>query len=71
MAGKKDQMVIAVIGGLTKSQSANLTASIMKDKGRVAPKARGTIASGEQTKTGRLLQGGIRKALGTRKEGKK
>jgi len=63
MAGKKKYSVVAVIGGLTRAQSAKLSASILEDKGKIAPCSRGTIAAGEQEKTCRLLQDGNREVL--------
>jgi len=41
MAGKKDQSVVAVIDGLTKTQAANISSDILKAKNKHAPEARG------------------------------
>ena len=46
MAGKKDQSVVAMISGLTKTQAADLKAQITKDKNKIAPNARGSMFSG-------------------------
>jgi len=37
MAGKKDQSVVAVIDGLTKTQAANISSDILKAKNKHAP----------------------------------
>ncbi|HOO25267.1 MAG TPA: hypothetical protein PKW24_01495 [Clostridiales bacterium] len=48
MAGKKDQSVVAVIDGLTKTQAANISSDILKAKNKHAPEARGTAAIGNR-----------------------
>lgn len=49
MAGKKDQSVVAIVSGLTKTQAADLKAQISKDKNKIAPNARGTMFSGNKS----------------------
>ena len=63
MAGKKDNAVVAVIAGLTKSQAASISREIMRAKAKHAPNGRGTIASGLMENVGSLIQSGIRKSL--------
>lgn len=58
MAGKKDHVVVAVIGGLTTNQAAELQKQIIVAKGRYAPNGRGTIATGTRENVGVLIQGG-------------
>lgn len=62
MAGKKDRAVVAVISELTQNQAAQISKDIMKAK--CAPLGRGTIASGQKSNVGSLIQGGIRKMIG-------
>lgn len=40
MAGKKDQVVVAVVGDLTREQAAQLAKEIARAKDRCAPMAR-------------------------------
>ena len=58
MAGKKDNVVVAVIGDLTASQAAELQKQIVVAKGRYAPNGRGTIATGTRENVGVLIQSG-------------
>lgn len=58
MAGKKDNVVVAVIGNLTASQAAELQKQIVVAKGRYAPNGRGTIATGTRENVGVLIQSG-------------
>lgn len=58
MAGKKNHAVVAVIGGLTSNQAADITKDIMKSKQKNAPLGRGTVASGFLSDVGSLLQKG-------------
>lgn len=58
MAGKKDNVVVAVIGDLTASQAAELQKQIVVAKGRYAPNGRGTIATGIREDVGVLIQSG-------------
>lgn len=64
MAGKKDRAVVAVISDLTRSQTAQISKEIMRAKDRHAPLGRGTIATGERSTVGSLIQGGIKKRIG-------
>lgn len=58
MAGRKDKVVVAVIGDLTASQAADLQRHIVVAKGRCAPNGRGTIATGTRENVGALIQSG-------------
>lgn len=58
MAGKKDNVVVAVIGDLTASQAAELQKQIVVAKRRYAPNGRGTIAAGTRENVGVLIQNG-------------
>ena len=58
MAGKKDNVVVAVIGDLTASQAAELQKQIVVAKGKYAPNGRGTIATGTRENVGALIQNG-------------
>lgn len=58
MAGRKDNVVVAVIGDLTASQAAELQKQIVVAKGRYAPNGRGTIATGTRENVGVLIQNG-------------
>lgn len=64
MAGKKDRAVVAVISELTQNQAAQISKDIMKAKTKYAPLGRGTIASGQKSNVGSLIQSGIRKMIG-------
>lgn len=64
MAGKKDRAVVAVISDLTRSQAAQISKGIMRAKDKHAPLGRGTIATGERSTVGALIQGGIKKRIG-------
>jgi len=64
MAGKKDQVIVSVIAGVTKKQGANILADIMKSKNHHAPNARSTSASGSASHIGNLLVGGFKKLTG-------
>lgn len=64
MAGKKDRAVVAVISDLTRSQAAQISKDIMRAKDRYAPLGRGTIATGERSAVGSLIQGGIKRRIG-------
>ena len=57
MAGKKDTVVVAVIGDLTPTQAAELQKQIVVAKSKYAPKGRGTIATGTRENIGLLIQG--------------
>ncbi len=58
MAGKKDNVVVAVIADLTTSQAAELQKQIIVAKGKYAPNGRGTIATGTRENVGVLIQNG-------------
>ena len=58
MAGKKNNVVVAVIGDLTASQAAELQKQIVVAKGLCAPNGRGTIATGTRENVGVLIQSG-------------
>ncbi len=64
MAGKKDQAVVAVITDLTYNQAAQISKDIMKAKAKYAPLGRGTIATGQHSSVGALIQRGIKKQIG-------
>ncbi len=64
MAGKKDHAVVAVISDLTRNQAAQISKDIMSAKAKYAPLGRGTIATGEKSNVGSLIQGGVRKRIG-------
>ena len=64
MAGKKDRAVVAVISDHTRSQAAQISKDIMRAKDKHAPLGRGTIATGERSTVGSLIQGGIKKRIG-------
>ncbi len=64
MAGKKDHAVVAVISDLTRSQAAQISKEIMCAKAKHAPLGRGTIATGQKSNVGALLQSGTRKRIG-------
>lgn len=64
MAGKKDRAVVAEISDLTRSQAAQISKDIMRAKDKHAPLGRGTIATGERSTVGSLIQGGIKKRIG-------
>lgn len=63
MAGKKDNAVVSVISGLTKTQAAQISKDIMRSKSKYAPNSRGTIATGLIKNVGNLIQSGKRKAI--------
>lgn len=63
MAGKKENMVVAVIGNLTDVQAAELTKEIVKAKKQYAATAAGTIAIGKKVDVGRILQDGHRAVM--------
>ena len=58
MAGRKDNVVVAVISDLTTSQAAEIQKQIIVAKGKYAPKGRGTIATGSRDNVSALIQGG-------------
>ena len=58
MAGRKDNVVVAVIGDLTANQAAELQKQIVVAKSRYAPNGRGTIATGTRENVGVLIQSG-------------
>ena len=64
MAGKKDNALVAVISDLTKTQAAQMSKEIMMAKAKYAPEGRGTIAAGEKSKVGALIQNGRKKIGG-------
>ncbi len=61
MAGKKDNVVIAVVSDLTSAQAAELQKQIQVAKRKCAPQGRGTIATGTKNSVGGLLQAGIKR----------
>lgn len=61
MAGKKEYSFVAVVTNLTQKQAANMSAEVMKAKGKCAPEGRGTIASGKKENVGKILQSGWKK----------
>lgn len=58
MAGRKNNVVVAVIGDLTVRQAAELQKQIVVAKSRYAPNGRGTIATGTRENVGALIQNG-------------
>ena len=64
MAGSKDNAVVAVISELTPSQAAKLSSVIMKEKDKIAPLSRGTMAVGKHSRVGALLQKGVKRIGG-------
>lgn len=58
MVGRKDNVVVAVIGDLTATQAAQLQKQIVVAKGRYASNGRGTIATGTRENVGVLIQSG-------------
>ena len=63
MAGKKDRVVVAVIGELTQNQAAEITKEIIKAKTKYAVNSRGTISSCGLEGVGKMIQSG-RKRIG-------
>ena len=59
MAGKKDNVIVAVIADLTTKQAAELQKQIIVAKGKYAPNGRGTIATGTRENVGVLIQSGV------------
>lgn len=59
---KKRQRSSSVISNLTQNQAAQISKDIMKAK--YAPNGRGTIATGQKTNMGSLIQSSIRKKIG-------
>lgn len=64
MAGKKEHVVVSVISGLTSNQASQIVKEIMKSKEKYAPFGRGTIASGQHSSVGELIQNGIKRIGG-------
>ncbi len=64
MARQKDYAVVAVVSNLTSTQAAQLSRDIMSAKAKCAPLGRGTIAAGQNSNVGALLQRGTRKRIG-------
>lgn len=64
MAGKKDRAVVAVISDLTRSQAAQISKDFMRAKDKRTSLGRGTIATGERSTVGSLIQGGIKNRNG-------
>lgn len=58
MAGKKNQLVVAVIDGLTPNQAASIQADIIKSKNKHAPSARGIATQGNRQDVGKMLSSG-------------
>lgn len=54
---KKDKAFVAVVSGLTSNQAGELARAIINAKQKYAPKARGTIATGNQKDVGNMIQG--------------
>ncbi len=67
MAGKKDNVVVAIISDLTIEQQVQIEKEIHKAKKKYAPHGRGTIASSERNNIGNILQNETRKLLEGRK----
>jgi hypothetical protein len=63
MAGKKNNVVVAVISDLTTSQAAELEKQIIIAKGKYAPRGRGTIATGTRENVGILINGTSQKRI--------
>lgn len=63
MAGKKDNVIVAVISDLTREQAGQIMKDIMKSKGAHAPTGRGTIATGKKEDVGKLIQQGNRRRI--------
>lgn len=61
---KKRQRSSSVISNLTQNQAAQISKDIMKAKAKYAPNGRGTIATGQKTNMGSLIQSSIRKKIG-------
>lgn len=71
MAGKKDNVVVAVISELTSEQAAQITKDIAKAKRKHAPSGRGTIACMDREGVRGVLQAASRKSLEVKENGKK
>ena len=68
MAGKRDNVVVAVISDLTAKQAAELQKQIVVAKGKCAPNGRGTIATGTREMVASLIhRGSSRKLSGNTK----
>ena len=63
MARTKDNAVVAVIGGLTRTQAANITKDIIRSKADNAPLGRGSIGICKNSNVGNMLHSGRRKAI--------
>lgn len=61
---KKRQRSSSVISNLTQNQAAQISKDIMKAKAKYATNGRGTIATGQKTNMGSLIQSSIRKKIG-------
>lgn len=58
MAGKKDQSLVVIIDGLTKTQAANMQADIIKSKGKHAPNARAIATQGSRQDVSKMISAG-------------
>ena len=58
MAGKKDQSLVTIIDGLTKTQAANIQADISKSKNKHAPTARAISTQGSRQDVGKMISSG-------------
>ena len=63
MAGKKDNVVVAIIGDLTNEQQAQISKEIIKAKKKYAPNGRGTVECLDRNTIGKILQNETRKLI--------
>ena len=64
MAGKKNNVVVSVISGLTETQAANINRDIMRSKQKNAPHSRGTSGIGVLEEVATLLSNGFKQIGG-------
>ncbi len=64
MSGKKNNVVVSVITGLTETQAANINRDIMKSKQKNAPHSRGTSGIGLFEDVASLLSNGFKQIGG-------
>ena len=67
MAGKKDNIVVAIIGDLTSEQQAQMSKEILKAKKKYAPHGRGTVQCTDRETIGKILQKETRKLIERKK----
>ena len=64
MAREKDYAVVAVISDISSKQAAQISRQIMTAKATYAPTGRGTIAAGQKSNVGAMIQSSSRKRIG-------